>query len=53
LHVKSSLLKRLEALAEYLEHSPGDLLEVIGLHTFHGEVPFNVAMAFAVERRNH
>lgn len=39
--IETSLLKVLKGLAEYTDHSLGDLLEGIVLHAFEGKAPFS------------
>jgi hypothetical protein len=41
LRIERRLLKVLKALAEYLDVSPGELIEGICLHTFEGKAPFS------------
>ena len=41
MRIEKRMVKVLEALAEYLDMSLGDLIEGIVLHAFDGKAPFN------------
>jgi len=40
IRIEKRILKVLKALAEYLDMTPGDLLEGVLLHVFEGKTPF-------------
>jgi hypothetical protein len=48
--IESSLLKVLKGLAEYTDHSLGDLLEGIVLHAFEGKAPFSESTQEVIEQ---